>query len=71
MVKQADVLVKHSVFNKLQLKPFVLNKARVLGKKYTLDELSRIMARLLDAYHAREHGGPELDISLERLILTV
>lgn len=55
----------------LQLKPFVLNKARAFGKKYTLDELSGIMARLLDAYHAREHGGPELDISLEKLILTI
>lgn len=53
------------------LKPFVFQKSRAFAKNYSLAELKNLSSKMVAVYHNARRTGPDLDIALERLILTL
>lgn len=53
------------------LKPFVYQKARRTLSKFTTKDLSELSAKLLTLYHEGHNGTRELDLALERWVLTL
>jgi len=53
------------------LKPFVFAKAKRYAGNFSEAELQKISSRLVAVYHDARAGGPELDIALERFMLTI
>jgi len=56
---------------KLGLKPFPFKKAVSFAKNYTEEELRKLSGSLVKIYHDSRFGVSELDIALERFILSI
>ena len=57
--------------SQLKLNPFVLKKARSFSREFTRHELIQLSGRLVGMYHEARRGGEELDIGIEKLILSI
>lgn len=65
-------LVKKSDSTKdLGLKPFVLNKSKRLGEKWSENELETASEQLVSLQHEARLGGDPLEIALEKIILSI
>jgi DNA polymerase III delta subunit len=52
-------------------KPFVYGKASRFAKNYSLEELKRKSSELVSIYHDARRGGTDMDIALEKFILSL
>ncbi|MDO8183638.1 MAG: hypothetical protein Q7T49_01450 [bacterium] len=57
--------------DKLDLKPFVLSKAKQGLKNYSLLELKKLFANLIELYHSSYPNSDEFEFGLEKIILTI
>jgi DNA polymerase III delta subunit len=55
----------------LELKPFVLNKAKRFAKNYSPDELTKLSSDLVGLYHNTRRGIVDFEVGLERILLDV
>jgi DNA polymerase III delta subunit len=57
--------------SKLGLHPFVVTKTKGFAKNFSEKELENLSRKLLHIYHKARGGGDELDVALEKFVLTL
>lgn len=70
-VKNILLSFKTSSATEAGLKPFVYSKAKQATEKYSKEEADAMSSGLIDLYHRARRGGTELDIALEKFILSI
>ena len=53
------------------MKDFVFNKSRRYAKQFTDEELADLSSRLVALYHESHRGGGQLELLLERFVLSL
>jgi len=70
-IKAIAVAAESETSEEAEQKPFVFGKSKRMAANFASGEIGRLSSALVSIFHSARSGGPDLEIGLEKFILTI